>query len=516
MERCKRNWIYVLCMALLLMTASGFAARPAEAALNQDTIIIGVANDVTTMDPQGSNTDANMMAFLLTHETLVEIDPNTGDVIPGLASSWTVSDDGCRFTFTIPEGVTFTDGTPFVIEDIRYTLERAEKSSFTRTKVSLITDIEIIDDTHIAITIEKPSQEFLVLLAHKSMSILSEALTEGSQFGYQIGTGLFSVENWVPGDYISFVRNDDFHGEKAPTRKIVFRLIKEESSRLISLQTGEIDVCVDPLSTDLGYIERDSKLELIRVPNVVMLYVAMNNERPGLDNVHVRRAIAHATDKESMIIVGYDGAGTPHDNFINRGQFGLYEDIPVYDYNLDKAKQELALSGYKPGDLTFRIIFNDTAKENMALILQDDLGQVGIGLDLIKMETAALKGTLNDASLDYDLCLYQWTDADGTDFTVRNMYGSVEQNGQLVKNGSNRGNVKDATLNKMIDDALVEGDADVREQMYFDIELYLYDLSPIVPVSTSMINIGVKNGLTGVKWIGTAKHDYRYIALPQK
>lgn len=515
MKRWRMSSAIVLGIFLLMAATFGFMATPVSAA-DQDTIIIGVANDVTTMDPQGSNTDANMMAFLLTHETLVEIDSSTGGVVPGLATSWTVSDDGCTFTFTIPAGVKFSDGTPFVIEDIKYTLKRAEKSSFTRTKVSLITNIEIIDETHIAITIEKPSQEFLVLLAHKSMSILSEKLTEGSQFGYQIGTGMFAVENWVPGDYISFVRNDDFHGEKAPTRKVVFRLIKEESSRLISLQTGEIDVCVDPLSTDLSYIEADPKLELIRVPNVVMLYIAMNNEQPGLDNVHVRRAIAHATDKESMIIVGYDGAGTPHNNFINRGQFGLWEDIPVYEYDLAKAKQELALSGYKAGDLSFRVIFNDTAKENMALILQDDLAQVGINLELIKMETAALKAILNDASLDYDFCLYQWTDADGTDFTVRNMYGSVEQGGKLVKNGSNRGNVKDAVLNSMIDAALVEGNEAVREQMYFDIEQYLYEMSPIVPIATSMINIGVKNGLTGVKWIGTAKHDYRYIALPQK
>ena len=166
-----------------------------------------------------------------------------------------------------------------------------------------------------------------MLLAHKSMSILSEKLTEGQEFGYQIGTGLFAVERWVPGDYVSFVRNEHFHGEKSPTRRIVFRLIKEESSRLIALQTGEIDVCVDPLATDLPYIENDKNLELVSIPNVVMLYIALNNEKPGLDNVHVRRAIAHATDKESMILVGYNGVGTVHNNFINRGQFGLYEDI---------------------------------------------------------------------------------------------------------------------------------------------------------------------------------------------
>lgn len=480
----------------------------------QETITIGVANDITTLDPQGSNTDANMMAFTLTHETLVEVDPETNEVIPGMATSWTTSEDGCTFTFEIPDNVTFSDGTPCTASDIKFTLERAAESSFTKTKVELVTGIEVIDDTHVAVTISKPSQDFLMLLAHQSMSILSEKLVNEQEFGYQIGTGVFAVETWTPGDQISFIRSEYFHGESTPTQRIVFRLIKEEASRLISLQTGEIDICVDPLNTDLGYIEDDDNLELVKVPNYVMLYLAINNEREGLDNVHVRKAIAYASDKASMVEVGYNGEGFVHDHWINRNQFGWNDDLEVYEYDLDKAAAELAESGYKPGDLKFRLIYNGTAKENMALVLQSDLAQIGIELELIKLETAALKGILNDAALDYDLCLYQFTDNLGTDFTLRNQYGSYDDGGVLKKNGSNRANMKDATFNEMIDEALIEQDTTKREQMYNDIEEYLNDIVPIVPIATSYVNIGVKKGLSGVKWNGTAKHDYRYACLP--
>lgn len=489
------------------------AADPATTTY-QDTITVGVSNDITTLDPQGSNTDANMMAFTLTHETLVEVDPDTNEVIPGMATSWTTSDDGCTFTFEIPDNVTFSDGTPCTASDIKFTFERANESSFTKTKVELVTGIEVVDDTHIAITISKPSQDFLMLLAHQSMSILSEKLVNEDEFGYQIGTGMFAVETWTPGDQISFVRSDYFHGEPAPTRRIVYRLIKEESSRLIALQTGEIDICVDPLNTDLGYIEDDANLELVKVPNYVMLYLAINNEREGLDNVHVRKAIAYASDKASMIEVGYNGEGFVHDHWINRGQFGWDDDLEVYEYNLDKAKEELELSGYKPGDLKFRVIYNGTAKENMALVLQSDLASIGIELELIKLETAALKGILNDAALDYDFCLYQFTDNLGTDFTLRNQYGSYEEDGVLKKNGSNRANMKDATFNEMIDAALIEQDSAKREKMYNEIEEYLNEIVPIVPIATSYVNIGIKKGLSGVKWNGTAKHDYRYVCLP--
>ncbi|HHU12968.1 MAG TPA: ABC transporter substrate-binding protein [Clostridiaceae bacterium] len=481
----------------------------------KDRIIIGVANDITTLDPQGSNTDANMMAFTLTHETLVEVDPETNEIIPGMAKEWTMSDDGLEFTFAIPENVAFSDGTPCTANDIKFTFDRAKDSSFTKAKVELVTEVEVIDDTHAKVVISKPSQDFLMLLAHQSMSILSEDLVNDDEFGYQIGTGPYAVEEWTPGDQISFVKSEHFYGEEPPTQKIVFRLIKEESSRLIALQTGEIEVCIDPLTTDLTYIEEDEDLELVKIPNFVMLYLAINNEREGLDDVNVRKAIAHATDKASMIEIGYNGEGFVHDHWINRDQFGWYDDLQPYEYDIEKAKEALANSAYEPGDLSFRVIYNDTAKENMALILKEDLAKIGIELELIKLETAALKGILNDAALDYDFCLYQFTDNLGTDYTLRNQYGSFEQDGKLVKNGSNRANMKDAEFNRMIDEALVELDVEKREAMYNDIEVYLNEIVPIIPIATSYINVGIKEGLGGVRWNGTAKHDYRYVFLEQ-
>ncbi len=500
-------------------TASGAVIQKVDLAAHsayKDTIIIGVANDITTLDPQASNTDANMMAFELTHETLVQIDPATNEIIPGLAESWEISEDGLTFTFTFPEGVMFTDGvTPFTANDVKYTYDRAKDSSFASAKVSDVVDITVIDDTHISITLSRANQEFLLLMAHKGMSILSEALcTANATEGPWVGTGLFAVNEWLPGDNISFVRNENYRGTVAPTKKIVFKLFKEASTRLIALQAGEIDVCIDPSTIDLDYIKNDASLNLIQTPNVVLLYLAVNNTKPGLDNVHVRKALAYASDKISMVEVGFDGMGTPHNNYINSGQFGLKKDIAVYEYDLEKAKAELELSGFKPGELTFHVMTDKEYKKNMALVLQADLSQIGINLVIDEMETAALKSVLNDAALNYELCIYQWTDADGTDFTVRNMYGSSIKDGVLKKNGSNRAVLTDAALNEMIDAALVEQDKATREQMYFDIEDYLNEIVPIVPFCTSYINIGTGKDVTGAVWRPTAKHDYRLICVP--
>ena len=483
----------------------------------KDTVIIGVANDITTLDPQGSNTDANMMAFYLMHETLVDIDPDTGEVIPALAESWTVSEDGCTFVFTLPENATFTDGSKLTAEDVKYTYEKAKTSSFAKMKVADIVSIDVLDDTHVKIVLSKANQDWITLMAHKGMSILSKAACEkDAKLGPYLGSGMFSLDEWVPGDYVSFVRYDGYRKGSAPTRRIVFKLYKEASTRLIALQTGEIDVCIDPSTTDLQRIKNDPKLELIQTPDVVLLYIPMQMEKPGLDNVHVRRALAYCTDKEAMVIAGKDGLGTVHNNYINRGQFGLNPNIHVYEYSIEKAKEELALSGYKPGELTFHIMVDKEFKKTMALIFQQSCAQAGINIVLEEMETAALKGKLNDKALDYELCIYQFTDDLGTDYTLRNQCGStLGPDGVRVKNGSNRPNMKDAKYDAMVDAALVETDVEKRRQMYYDIENYLDEVCPLIPICTSYINIGVKKGLAGAVWKPDAKHDYRYIALPE-
>ena len=481
----------------------------------KDTVIIGIANDVNNLDPQGSNTDANMMVFYLTHERLVNIDPDTGKVIPALATEWTVSADGCVYEFTIDKDATFTDGTPCTAEAVKYTYDKAKTSSFASQKVADVIATEVIDSTHIRITLQKANQDWLTLMAHGGMSILSKAACEkDSVNGPRLGSGMFSLEEWVPGSHCSFVRYDGYRKGAAPTRRIVMKLYKEASTRLIALQTGEIDVCIDPSTTDLERIKADANLDLIQTPNVVMLYMPMQMEKKGLDNVHVRKALAYAMDKESIVFAAYDGLATVHNNYINRGQFGLNENIHVYEYNLEKAKEELALSGYKPGQLTFHIMVDKEFKKTAALIFQGACAQIGINIVLEEMETAALKGKLNDASLDYELALYQFTDDLGTDYTLRNQHGStVQADGTLKKNGSNRCNMKDATFNAMLDEALVETDSAKREQDYHEIENYLDEICPLVPICTSYINIGAKKGIVGAIWKPDAKHDFRYIAL---
>ncbi|GHS95499.1 diguanylate phosphodiesterase [Synergistales bacterium] len=488
----------VLCLSLILF----IAAVPSQAAGYKDSVIIGTPLDITTTDPQGSNTDSNMILFIMTHETLVELDSD-GKVVPGLAKFEVI--DGNTYKFTLPANATFTDGSPCTTSDVKFTFERAQKSSFTSPKLSVLSGIEVVNDHEIILKTSQPSQEFLMQLAHRSLSILSEkAITAKGDAASNMGTGKYALEKWTPGDAISVVRYDGYHGEKAKTRRIELKLMKEDSSRVIALQTGEIDVCINLPPVEIDNVSTDPDLKLVQVPSVIMLYLTMNNTKPPFDNQKVRQALAHAVNKQDLITVGYDGLGTVHNNMINRGQFGLDPNLKVYDFNLDKAKALLAEAGY-PNGFTFDLAYNGSERNLMAQVIQASFAKIGVKVSLQEMESAGLKSMLNERK--HVTALYAWTDADGTDFTVRSMY--------YTGSGSNRSLIANKDIDKLIDDALVEPDVAKREAMYHKLEADLTEICPIIPLNTSIINIGTRAGVDGAVWLGTAKHDYREIHVAQ-
>lgn len=492
-----------LCLVLLfsLLSYGKAEGSPNSAAGNyQEKIVIGTPLDVTTTDPQGSNTDSNMILFCMTHETLVDLDPKTGKVVAGLAEYEIV--DGLTFKFKLPKNATFTNGTPCTANDVKFTYDRALKSSFTKPKLTLIKNIKVVNNQELIITITQPSQEFLMNLAHRSLSILSEAAIKANEKSYDIGTGNYFLKEWIPGDHLTVEYYKNYRKGQAKTKNVEFRLMKEDSARVIALQTGEIDVCIDPPSVELAYIANDKKLSLIQVPNVIMLYIAMNNAKAPFDKLKVRQALAYAVDKEKLIQAGYNGQGTVHNNFINRGQFGLDNKLTGYGINIEKAKALLAEAGY-PNGFEFELAYNGSVKALIATVLQEDFAKIGVKVKLAEMESAALKSMLNEKK--HTAALYQWTDADGTDFTVRSMYYSGS--------GSNRSLIADKKLDKMIDEALVEADNAKRAEEYHLIEKYLKDLCPIIPICTSIINVGTKASVKDVIWMSTAKHDYSNIFI---
>ena len=304
----------------------------------KEEVIIGTNSEFTTTDPQGSNSQAPLTLATLTHETLTEVD-NKGNVQNGMASYEQV--DGLTYIFTIPDNVTFTNGDPCTTEDIAYTFERARESSFTSGKITTLDHTEIISPTQIKFVLNATNQDFLTTLAHKGLSILSKKACEADPAkGFEIGTGRYYLTNWVPGDVTTVERYDGYRGEKAVTKTITFRHIAENSARIIGLQNNEIDIALALDALDVPTIEGDSNLDLVKIQDVWIKYLAFNVNAEPFNNVKVRQAIAHAVNKENVILGAASGEGLVHTSVVNKTQFGLDETLKDYEYDPAKAKQK--------------------------------------------------------------------------------------------------------------------------------------------------------------------------------
>ena len=498
----------LLCIAMVLgavaCSSQSDSAAPAGDASEvkyKEDVVFGTPYEFVTTDPQASNTDAPMTLFYMTHETLTDLDGAT--VVPNLAT-WE-QEDATHIKFTIPEGIKFTNGDPCTTEDIAYTFERARESSFTSGKIATLDHTEIISPTEIMFVLNSANQDFLTTLAHKSLSILSKKACEADpQMGSSIGTGCFRLTDWIPGDITKVERNEEYHGKLPPAKTVTFRHISEPSSAIIALQNGEVDVILGIPTIQATTIENDPNCELIQIPDVMMKYIAFNVQKAPYDDVRVRTAIGHGINKQNVIDGVFEGKGQIWNSVVNVGQFGLDESIEALSYDTDLAKELLAEAGYPDGIDVHMICYKGDPYETVAQILQADMAPAGIRVTIEPLEPAAQKAMMKEGS--HEIAVYGWTDADGTDFTVRSLLYSTS--------GSNRCKIADPELDKMIDAALVELDADTRAQMYKDIQQYVDALHPMIPICTSVISCGVRKGTTGIGWKSTNKHDYRYVAVP--
>lgn len=493
----KRTLVLLLCVICAsMMVVMVSTAAPKE------NVVIGLSLEITTTDPQGSNSIAPLTLIALTHETLTEVD-NEGVVHPGMAEFEQI--DAVTYKFTIPADITFTNGEPCTTEDIAFTFERAKESSFSSSKVISIDHTEILSPTEILFHLSAPNGDLLTLLGHKGLSILSKKAIEADpDHGFEIGTGRYFITKWIPGDVTVVERYDGYHGEKGVAKTITFRHIAENSARIIALQNKEIDIALNLEPLDMPVIEDDSALEALRIEDIWCKYLGINVNRAPFDNVLVRKALAHAVNKENVIIAATNGEGKVHTSVVNNTQFALDENLPEYEYDPEKAKSLLAEAGYPNGIDVTLTCYKGAPYETIAAVVQYDMAAAGINVTVNPVEAAAQKAMMKEG--EHEMVVYAWTDALGTDNTLRSLLYSTS--------GSNRCKIADPDLDKMIDDALVEMDTAKREQMYKDIQAYVQDLAPYIMLYTSYNYVGVRAGTTGISWMSNSQHNFSYVSVP--
>ena len=279
--------------ALLLVVVMVFSLVACGSKEESNTLTIGIAQDINNLNPQMQNDQINNNCITLTHQVLIYLknpteQAETGSAYgPMIAESWEWEDDN-TLVFHLFEGIKFSDGSACTAEDCVYTYEMAmSPESNTSGTLGLLTGIEARDELTFVIKTTSYSNDLMSALSTKPLVIQSKDAWEdpANEEPWLIGTGQYKLESWVEGQSITFVKNENYwctdtEGMNAPgvADKIIFKPLLEATSRVMALQNGEIDVCVDPLTTELQFLEKDEKLVVHSEAGTRLFYFGFNCE----------------------------------------------------------------------------------------------------------------------------------------------------------------------------------------------------------------------------------------------
>jgi len=378
--------------ALGVMAGSfGFVA-PALAAEGGE-LIVGISSDVKTLDPQMSPLDVFRHTIRSTvFEALVFINPETLKADPMLAASWETSADGLTWTFKLPPGVTWHNGTPFTANDVVYSIKRVQDKStgspFSPQLVA-ISKAEAPDAATVVLTLANTVPGLLANLA--VIQIVNEA-SIGSITTAPVGTGPFKFTEWAPGDHIRVEKYDGYHRAGLPKlAAIEWRIVPDSQARLAGLQDGTLQMVALVEGKDVVQARSVAGIEVIQTkPYVLYENFNINTTRAPFNDKRVRQALAYAFDRDAYTKTIWFGLARPTINPVPP-EMATY--LPGssdrYGFDLDKAAALLKAAGFdKDKPLTMEILTPtgfDSLK-SMALVLQDNLNRIGHKVTVRDME----------------------------------------------------------------------------------------------------------------------------------
>ena len=453
---------------------SAEAAAPEASGAVKEKIVFSTRLDFTTMDINNTPSTISKSIYNAVYNTLVERDVPTNEIIPALAESWEMTSP-TEYSFKLREGVKFHDGSDFTSADVKFTLDRAKEQSGTASKISFIDSVETDGDFGVKIKLAAENMDFLEILTDPSLSIVSKTAFEtlGDEEGIQQGTGPYKYKEWNQGSYLDLEANEDYWGGAPVTKELRLQYISESNSRLVAVQSGEMDFIQDPPMTELPAIQANDSLKLITYPSASMEFLFFNTKMAPMDNPKVRKAIELALNRQDIVDGVFLGNATA-DNNVMHSSNAYYSDIEAPEQNIEEAKKLLAEAGYENG-LELTLISNTNAdSQAICTIVQAMLAEAGITVKYEPLENATHSATAASCEgFHIDSCQYSGFGF-GPDMPMRALL--------YTGGGNNYSALSDEKMDQMIDKALTIADPAERKAAYKEIQEYSEELMTVYPI----------------------------------
>jgi peptide/nickel transport system substrate-binding protein len=390
--------------ATWLAAALAICAVPAMA--QQTDIRIGVALEPPILDPTAGAAEAiDIVVYQNVFEGLTRVDEN-GAVQPGLATDWTISEDGLTYTFNLAEGVTFHDGSTFDAEDVKFTFDRIrapDSVNAHKAFYEVIDSVNVIDPHTVEMKLSRPIGNFLFDLARGDAVIVAPESADDNAT-QPIGTGPFAFVQWDRGNRVVLERYEPYWGEAPALNRATYVFIGDNSTMTNALLAGDIDGTNNFGQEALAVFEGDPRFNVLVGSTEGETILATNNTKAPFNDLRVRQAMAHALDRGAIIEGATYGYGTPIGSHF-APHHPYYVDLTeTYPYDPEAARELLAEAGY-PDGFSATLKLPPLAYARLSgQIIASQFAEVGIQLELINVEFAQW---LEDVytNKDYDLTI---------------------------------------------------------------------------------------------------------------
>jgi len=504
------------------------------------TLVFCSEGNPESLNPQTMTTTTGMNAGRPFFNNLVEFRPGSTEIVPGLAESWTISDDGTEYTFRLRRGVKFHSSAVFTptremnADDVLFSFQRQWKEDHPYHNLSegytyfqdmgmpeLLQSIDKVDDYTVGFRLTRPEAPFLANLA-MAFNVIQSAeyadflLKEGTPEKFDeepVGTGPFSFSGFERDVAVRYRAFADYWAGKQPIDTLVFSITPTATVRLTKLQAGECHVMAFPNPDDRAKIEADPELRFLEQEGLNIGYLALNAEIPPFHDVRVRRAVNMAIDKQAIIEAVYRGEGVPAKNPIPPTLWSYNDEVEAYPYDPAQAQQLMVEAGLAEGfdtDLWYIPVsrpYNPNGRR-VAEMIQTDLARIGIRANLVTDEWSTYRTRLQAG--EAPMALYGWTGDNGDpDNFLNTLLGCTAAR----PGGNNIAKWCDPEYDRLVTAARVTADRAEREELYRQAQVIFHEQAPWVPLAHSVVFMATRANVAGFKMDPLGRHPFEGVDL---
>lgn len=509
-----------LVFSSLLLTASlatGFAqaATPLseQADIRDSGFVYCVNGQVDTFNPQkvSSGLIVDTLAAQL-YDRLLDVDPYTYRLVPELAESWEVLDNGATYRFRLRDGVAFQKTAWFTphralnADDVVFTFQRIFSRNHPWHNINggnfpyfdslqfadSVDSVRKLDNRTVEFRLKKPDASFLWHLATHYASVMSaEYAAQLEKSDHQelldrqpVGTGPYQLDEYRAGQYIRLQRHEKFWRGTPLMQQVVVDLGSGGTGRLSKLLTGECDVLAWPAASQLTILRDDPRLRLTLRPGMNIAYLAFNTNKPPLNNPEVRHALALAINNQRLMQSIYYGTAETAASILPRASWAYDNEAKITEYDPVQARERLKALGLE--NLTLQLWVPTSSQAwnpsplKTAELIQADMAQVGVKVVIVPVEGRFQEARLMD--MNHDLTLAGWaTDSNDPDSFFRPMLSCAAINSQ-----TNFAHWCNREFDEVLQKALASQQLAARIDDYDEAQQILARELPVLPLASSL------------------------------